>query len=128
MHKLFIIIILLLATTTFAAETGDLIMKAGADYRANLTWTQSGVPVNLTGRSYSAQFRSAAYPGGTLFATYSAVITSATLGKMDLRLSKAQTTALSGKTGVWDLRQVDSTGLVTYQFGGKVVVLPTVTR
>jgi len=130
MKRLLLIIILLLATPAFAGEAPDLTMKAGADFRAEMVWTSkaTGAAINLTGNSYAAQFRSAPYPGGSLFATYSAVVTSPTLGKMELRLSRAQTATLSGKTGVWDLRQTDAAGLVTYQFGGKVIVLPTVTR
>jgi hypothetical protein len=131
MRRLLLIVITLVCLTVPAlAEEPTLTMKAGADYRATLVWSnpQTGTPINLTGNSYAAQFRSAPYPGGQLFANYSAIVTSPVTGTMELRLSRAQTSTLSGKAGVWDLRQTDSSGLVTYQFGGKVVVLPTVTR
>jgi hypothetical protein len=109
------------------AEDVNLTMKAGADYRAQLTWTDStGTPINLTGNNYAAQFRDK--PGGSLYANYSAVVTSPSTGTMEIRLSRAQTERNSGKAGVWDLRETNSAGLITYQFGGKVVVLPTVTK
>lgn len=128
MKRLALILFLLLAVPAYAGETAPLVMKAGADYRATFTWKTpgTGVPINLTGSTFAAQFRSAAYPAGTLFATYSAIVTNAAAGQMQLRLSRAQTRANSGRTGVWDLQQT-SGGLVTYRFGGTGVVQPTVT-
>jgi hypothetical protein len=119
----------LLAAPALAGETANLVMKAGADYRATLTWTTpgTGTAVNLTGNSYSAEFRSAPYPSGTLFARYSTIVTNSAAGQMQLRLSRAQTQANSGKAGVWDLKQTDAAGTVSYRFGGTVKVLPTVT-
>lgn len=117
----------ILAGRAFSAETADLIMKAGADYRATLTWTvpTTKQPVDLTGNSYAAEFRSG--PGGTLYARYSTIVTNATAGQMQLRLSRRQTATLPGKTGVWDLKQTDAAGVVSYRFGGTVKVMPTVT-
>lgn len=124
------VIIAVAAIVAHAADTADLVMRAGADYRATLTWTQpvTKAAVNLTGNSYAAQFRTAPYPGGALLATYSTVVTNAAAGQMQLRLSKAQTRALSGKAGVWDLKQTDAAGLVSYRFGGMAKCLPTVTQ
>lgn len=120
---------LALALPAMAGETADLVMKAGSDYRATLTWTVpvTKAPVDLTGNSYAAQFRSAPYPGGVLFASYSTIVTSAPAGQMQLRLSRRQTAACSGKAGVWDLKQTDAAGVVSYRFGGTVKCLPTVT-
>lgn len=126
---LIVLALCILSGRAFAGDTADLIMKAGADYRATLTWTMPGTKavVNLTGNSYVAQFRSAPYPAGTLYATYSTIVTSASAGQMQLRLSHRQTATLSGKTGVWDLKQTDAAGQVSYRFGGTVKVMPTVT-
>lgn len=123
--KRLIIILMLLAMPALAEEPA-LIMKAGGDFRATLTWSdKAGKPINLTGNSYAAQFRSAT--GGALFATYSCVVTDAPKGQLQLRLSRAQTATLSGKSGVWDLRETSAAGVVTYQLGGTAKVLPTVT-
>jgi hypothetical protein len=128
MRPLLLILWLLVSVPAFAGETADLVMKAGADYRASLTWTDAtGTAINITGNSYAAQFRSAVYPAGTLFATYSTTITNAAAGQMRISLSRAQTAALSGKAGVWDLKQTTSGGEVKYRFGGTARVLPVVT-
>jgi hypothetical protein len=101
-------------------------MKAGADFRPTLAWAdKTGHPINITGNTYQAEFRDA--PEGTLFARYSTVITDAANGKMQLRLSRAQTTRLSKKTGVWDIKQTTPDGQVKYRFGGTVIVKPPVT-
>lgn len=128
MRRVLIIAWLLIATAAYAGETANLVMKAGADYRANVVWTSSsGTAINLTGNSYSGQFRSAPYPSGTLFASYSCVVTNAAAGEMRISLSRAQTAALSGKAGVYDLKQTSADGTVSYRFSGTAKVLPTVT-
>lgn len=129
MKRWLIAILFCLQTVAWAGDTANLVMKAGADFRSTLTWTVpgSGVPVDLTGNSYAAEFRSAPYPNGTLYARYSTIITDAAAGQMQLRLSRAQTTPLYNKTGVWDLKQTSADGTVAYRFGGTVKVLPPVT-
>jgi hypothetical protein len=139
MIRLFIILILLAAFPAFdtaqspayAADPGsyDITMYAGEDYRLTLKLADStGSDINLTGNSYAAQFRSAPAPTGSIFATYSTTVTSAGTGMISVRLSRAQTTALTGKSGLWDLKQTDSVGLVSYLLTGKCAVRPTVTR
>jgi hypothetical protein len=110
------------------ADDPTIIMKAGADYRATLTWSAAGKAMNLTGYSYAAQFRTAPAPAGTLLANYSTVVSDAGKGQMQIRLSRRWTSQLSGKAGVWDLRQTDPSGNVTYQLGGAAKVLPVVTQ
>lgn len=119
----------LLAAPALAGDTANLVMKAGADYQSTLTWTVpgSGAAVNLTGNQYAAEFRSAPYPNGLLYARYSTIVTNAPGGVMKLRLSRAQTLPLYNKVGVWDLKQTSSDGRVDYRFGGTVKVLPPVT-
>lgn len=108
--------------------TFDMVMLAGADYSLALTNKNiSGTPIDLTGYQFKAQFRSAATPTGTLFATYSTSTTNTAAGQFKVTLSRAQTTALTGKIGVWDLLQIDNTGKYTFLLSGKAVVKPTVT-
>jgi hypothetical protein len=133
-----ILLVLSLACGSLAAEQPnlptnfDVIMLAGADYSLMvMIRDNSGTFVNMSSPSYSAQFRSAAYPAGTIFANFSAVRKRNPLtDKMaiELRLSKAQTNTLSGKSGVWDLKETGTTGLVSYILTGKAAVRPTVTR
>lgn len=146
MRKLLLILFLVLApvpcTLYPSFATGplnlptvyDMVILAGADHILTVAIKDSaGVFQNISGSSYKAQFRAAPAPGGALFTTFSTVkrnasISGQTVRVVDVRLSKAQTTALSGKSGVWDLRQTDSAGLISYILTGKAAVRPTVTQ
>lgn len=188
----------------------DIIMQAGADYELLLNVKSPlGGAIDLAGNSYAAQFRSAPYPGGVLFASfstakfndYSAIpsfynyttprvyafvpfssaavqclafelystdgtpegavyvnrptgwcygpyssasgwvysnfsswTTSVTAfspfvrsGHIQLSVPGTKTRALSGKSGVWDLVQVNILGKIRYMMGGKAMVRPTST-
>jgi hypothetical protein len=98
----------------------DIYMVAGTDYELFLKIVDSmGIADDITGYQYAAQYRST--PLGTLFATYSTAIVDAPTGKLKVTLSSAQTTALSGTSGVWDLLQVAySSGKRSYLMSGKV--------
>lgn len=121
----------LLLGVSWALDPGvfDISVQAGEDYRLQLTLKDgAGAPMNLTGYSFKAQSRQAPAPTGALYATYSTIVVSPATGRLDVRLSKTQTASNSGKSGVWDLQQTDSGGLVTYILRGKSVVMPTATR
>jgi len=124
------IIILLLATAASAFQPGtyDIIMQAGEDYVLTAVESNNGTPINLTGNTYAAQFRSAPAPAGIVYATYSASTSNPSAGQIRVKLSAAQTLAQSGKSGVWDLRRTDAAGQVSYRLTGKCAVKPTVTR
>lgn len=130
MRRLILIIALLLAPTIALAigddapPAWDITMMAGEDYRLLFALAYNGQPIDLTGNTYAGQFRSA--PGAQVFANFSANAVSG--GRISVRLSRAQTLALSGKSGVWDLVQRTSAGLVSYAMTGKCTVRPTSTR
>jgi len=128
-----LILLFILATVVNASALDpakyDITMQAGEDYSLQLQLKDgNGNGMNLTGYSFKAQFRQDAAPTGAVFATYSAIFTNMTGGGLNLRLSKAQTAANSGKVGQWDLRQTDPSAHVTYILRGKVTVQPTATR
>ena len=128
MKRFILVTMLLLATPAYAGETYDIVMKAGEDYRRTHTWTtKAGQPINLTGSSYVSQFRSAPWPEGVVYANFSAVVTNAAAGQIRHSLSRRQSATLSKKVGVWDIRQTDAAGLVSYRYGGTVKVLPPAT-
>lgn len=120
----------------------DLVMQAGEDFTLPVrldfcadnplpqppALCKSWKVTDLTGYTYKAQFLSAPAPAGTVYATYSCIFTNITGGELKVKLSKAQTTANSGRSGIWDLRQTDSGGAVSYIIRGKAVVSPTGTR
>lgn len=129
MRHLLIATLLLAATVVHAGDTYDIVIKAGEDYRRTHTWTtKSGLPINLTGNSYVSQFRSAPYPDGVVYANFSAVVINPSAGTIRHSLSRRQSVTLSRKTGVWDIKQTDAAGLISYRYGGTVKVLPTVTE
>jgi hypothetical protein len=117
-------------------KTFNIIMYANADYLlTTYIRDSSGAKVNLTGYQYKAQFRSAPGSSGTLFANYSTLLGGEGVNgavpapdAVRVKLSHQQVTALAGRTGVWDLRQTDTAGLVTYILTGAVVVRDTVTQ
>jgi len=124
-------LILLVASLAFALDPYqyDIVMQAGEDYQLEMQMKDgNGNNVDLTGYSYKAQFRNSPAPNGIVFATYSAVFANQTGGRLNVKLSAAQTTKNSGKVGVWDLRETNPSGLVTYSVGGKAICRPTVTR
>jgi hypothetical protein len=106
----------------------DIIMQAGEDYHRIIQVVQNDAltPVNLTGNTYLAQFRSTA--SAAAYATYSTIVTDAATGEVHLKLSNRQTTALSGKTGQWDLRETNAAGATTYLATGRCSVRPTMSR
>jgi hypothetical protein len=107
----------------------DIYMLAGADYALYFTETDyTGGAIDITGYRYVAQYRNSPAPTGTLFATYSTAIINGPTGRLKMTLSKEQTTSLSGTSGVWDLLQIDPTGMLTYLSSGRVSVVPTVTE
>lgn len=120
----------------------DFSMQAGEDFTLRLGLNacadnpppvtpdkcKAWAPQNLTGYSYKAQFRSAPYPGGQVFSTYSSIIVNAATGRLDVKLSRRQTVVHDNKQGIWDLQQTDPAGLISYILKGKTKVDPTGTR
>lgn len=135
---------LLLASlvTTARAETPtigndpapvDLSIQAGEDFRARLTmrsyssiYDKVGRPMNLTGYGYRSQI--SAGQNVPAFVRLSSVVVNTATGQVDISLSKRQTTAHAGKSGFWDLLQVDPSGAVRYVLKGLAKILPTVTK
>ena len=137
MKRLFIGILLALslAAGSRAAEQPnlptnfDMVMLAGADYLLTIQVKDNlGALLTLSTNTYKAQFRSTTYPVGTVFANFSTIPRPGFTTILDVKLSKAQTAALTGRSGVWDLKQTAPTGFVSYIMSGKAFVRPTVTQ
>ena len=117
----------------------DIVMMAGADYDLALNLKSPfGGGIYLADKDYVAQFRSAASPGGVLFARFSTAtfnsysarpsqIPYVRSGYIYLRLPAATTRQLSGKSGLWDLLQINSLGRIRCMMSGKAIVRPTTT-
>jgi hypothetical protein len=86
----------------------------------------SGVAINITGRTYSAQIREKASSTSAL-ATFSCSIVNAAQGKFACTLSSAITTNLAPANAVWDLQE-NNGGVITTLMAGEAVISRDVTR
>lgn len=86
----------------------------------------NGNPINIAGRTYSAQIRAKA-SSTTPLATFSCTIVDAAQGKFSCVLSAATTANLSPANAVWDLQE-NNGGTVTTLMAGEVVISRDITR
>jgi hypothetical protein len=105
----------LLTLTTGDTETLSVTLQDSA-----------GAPINITGRTYSAQVRATA-DSSTVLATFSCSITNAAAGTFACTLTATQTAALTPGGGVWDLAETNAS-TVTRLLGGSVIIAQGVTR
>lgn len=68
---------------------------AGTDWAITVYMKEDGAPVNITGRTYAAQVRTA---DGTLAATCTCVVVNAAQGVVSVALTNAATSALTAGT------------------------------
>lgn len=119
----------LVAAAAFAdlPVPADLSCSQGEDCRRILVVKSGGLPVNLTGYSYRAQVR-ASYTDAVPLATFVVDPSQLSMGSITLVLPSAVTTQLAGKTGVWDLQQIDPSGSVSYLVRGAFKCYLSATR
>lgn len=86
----------------------------------------SGSPINITGRTYSAQLRGTV-DSSTVLATFSCSITSASAGQLNATLSASQTGSLSVGSGIWSLRETNGSTVTTI-LEGPVTISQSPTR
>lgn len=108
----------------------DLEIYKGDDYAHTVTLnTRSGsvlTPINITGRTYTAQLRkvkSQTLPDATLTCT----VTDAPNGVIVMSMARSITQALRVDCYYWDLQQTSS-GVLTTILAGKVKVVSDTTR
>jgi len=113
----------------------DLTIYQGSTYIKAFQWKtgKPAVPVDLTGCSARMQIRKRVVDTDVLLELTTEnnriVITAPTEGKFEIRLTAAETAALSFKTGVYDFEIVYPGGEPVYRlFEGSVEVIPEVTR
>ena len=85
-----------------------------------------GNPINISGRTYSAQLREKASSASPL-ATFSCSIINAAQGKFACTLSAEITEDLQPVNAVWDLQE-NNGGVITTLLAGKAVISRDVTR
>lgn len=109
---------------TNAGSTVALPIVRGIPFAETVTIIENGTAVNITGRSYASQIRTAT---GTLSATATCTIVDAPNGKVSIAFTGAATSALTAGTEyVWSLNQTAS-GVVSELLRGEVSVLEGIT-
>lgn len=105
----------------------DIKIMRGDTEVLNITITDSaGVPVNLTGNTFSSQIRYNRNDS-SVAAAFTCAITNAAQGQVSLTLSSGSSALLNDGTAYWDLQRTDA-GVVTTVIAGKCTVLADVTR
>jgi hypothetical protein len=104
-----------------------LNIKIGDTETVTVTRQDSaGTPINITGRTYSAQVRAKA-SSSTPLATFSCAIVNAANGIFACTLSATTTASLVPADAVWDLQEVNGV-VVTTLLTGPVYIEKDVTR
>lgn len=83
----------------------DIEVYIGDTLTVTVTVKNAGTPVNITGRTYSAQIRKTP-KSTTILATFTCAITNAAGGVMVATLPASVTSALSVARAAWDLQEI----------------------
>lgn len=110
-----------------APATQDLTVTRGDTETIVVTLTSDGTtPINIVGRTYSAQFRST--PDiSTVSATLTCTVTDGANGVVTCVLPSSQSEDLSPGQYYWDLQE-NASGTISTLLSGIVTVLADVTR
>jgi hypothetical protein len=106
-----------------------LVIRAGDTETVSVVLEDAdGNPINIAGRTYSAQIRATADAANPL-ATFTCSIVDAAAGRFACTLSATTTAALSAGGGVWDLQEsYGSPATVSTLLAGTVRIDRDVTR
>lgn len=110
-----------------APATQDLTITRGDTETIVVTSTTDGTtPIDITGRTYSAQLRTT--PDiAIVSATFTCTVTDAPNGKVTCVLSAASSAVLDPGYYYWDLQE-NASGTISTLLAGTVTVLADVTR
>jgi len=109
-------------------DTGRQIRR-WRDYVIGMILTDAeGTPLNLTGCQVAAQIRSDYSTTADLVAEFTAIITDAVTGSVQLSLTDAQTGAIAHDQGVFDLLIRSAGGIDETWMEGKVQIVGSATR
>lgn len=105
----------------------DLTIVRGDTETIVATMTTDGsTPINITGRTYRAQIRSA-QDSTTIKASFSCTVTNGAAGVVTCTLAAADSATLPVGVAYWDLEE-NASGVITTVMSGTVQVLADVTR
>lgn len=108
-------------------------MAYQATYYAKVfVFKQNGVPINISGWTFRAQFRAQVTDTAVLLELTTAntgfAITDAVNGKVEMRITSAQLNAMPVAVAVFDVMRTDASPGPLRLFGGKLKVKQPVTR
>lgn len=107
--------------------TQDLVFVRGDTETISATMTTDGsTPIDITGRTYTSQLRSAP-DSDIVAASATCSVPTGTDGKVNVVYSSASTALLSPGYYYWDLQE-NASGTITTVLAGEVTVLADVTR
>jgi hypothetical protein len=105
------------------------ICKQGSTFTRSVTWSQDGLPVNITGYTAAMQIRSS-YSSSTpvvSLTSSSGITLGGTAGTIQITISAVATAAIAAGNYVYDL-ELTSGGTVTRLLEGQFIVTPEVTH
>lgn len=113
------------------AGTYNLTIEAGATFTKVFTWN-SPTAVNLTGYTARAHIRGHIEAAGAalleLTTENARIVLGGVAGTITLKLTAAETAALTWTSGAWDLEMISGPGIVTRLLEGVATVRGNVTR
>jgi len=109
------------------AIVSNLTVDQGTTFSANIDVSdESGNAQNLSGYTVAGQIRKTYDSTG--YTAFTATVTNAAQGTINISLTPAQTNAFSAGRYVYDVEITSSGGVVTRVLEGQVEVTPGVTR
>lgn len=105
----------------------DISCSQGEDCARIVVMKGAGKPLDLTGYGYRAMVR-ASFNDSAPLAEFVIDSGAAAQGMIRITLPAALTTQLAGKSAVWDLRQTDPSGMVSYPVRGNFKCYWSATR
>lgn len=110
-----------------APATQDLIVTRGDTETVAITLTTDGTtPINITGRTYTAQLRSTP-DSAVIAASFTCSVTNGPAGQVTCSMSAATSALLTPGYYYWDLQE-NASGTISTLLSGQVTVLADVTR
>lgn len=109
------------------ATVANIFIDQGSDYSNIVTVTASnGQPLNLTGFTVASQMRKS-YSSSTAY-SFNASILSASLGRVRLQLTAAQSEAIPPGRYLYDVEVTSSNGAKTRVVEGIATITPQITQ
>jgi len=109
-----------------AAGQLDLIIEQDADFKKELTISQAGSPLNISGWTFAGEIRKT--KKGVLVGTFSFNIVDGPNGRVDITIDNALTAAYPAGRWYYDVEYVDGSGDKKRLLEGRALISAEVTQ